>query len=90
MINYEYTLHAKLRQKKQAADTTEVALTVERGELIGVRDNKGPGKRVFRAGCNQDDKDYPEKELTVVYTFEKGAVVMVTRDCYYGNSIWAV
>lgn len=83
MINYEYTLHAKRGQKKQAADPTEVALTVERGELIGVRDNKGSRKRVFRTGYNQDGKDYLEKELAVVYTFEKGSVVIITMVTRY-------
>lgn len=85
MINYEYTLHAKRGQKNQAADPTEVALTVERGELIGVRDNKGSRKRVFRAGYNQDGKDYLEKELAVVYTFEKGSVVIITMVTRYGQ-----
>ena len=85
MINYEYTLHAKRRRKKQAADPAEVALTVERGELIGVRDNKGSRRRVFRAGYTQDGRDYSEKELTIVYTFEKGSVVVVTMITRYGQ-----
>jgi metal-dependent hydrolase (beta-lactamase superfamily II) len=84
-INYEYTLHAKLRQKKQAVDPAEVALTVEEGTLIGVRDNKGSRRRVFRAGYNQGGRDYLEKEITVVYTFEKGSVVVVTMVTRYGQ-----
>ena len=85
MINYEYTLHAKLRQKKQAADPAEVALTVAKGELIGVRDNKGSRRRVFREGYTQDGRNYADKELTIVYTFEKGSVVIITMVTRYGQ-----
>ena len=84
-IKYEYTLHAKRRQGKQAANPSEIALTVEEGTLIGVRDNKGSRRRVFRAGYTQDGKDYSDKELTVVYTFEKGLVVVITMVTRYGE-----
>ncbi len=84
-IAYEYTLHVKRRQTQQHAELEEISLTVEEGTLIGVRDNKGSRRLVFRAGYTQDDRDYPEKELTVVYTFERGSVVVVTMVTRYGQ-----
>ena len=84
-IAYEYTLHIKRRQRQQRAELEEIALTVEEGTLIGVRDNKGSRRRVFRAGYTKDGRDYSEKELTIVYTFEKGSVVVVTMVTRYGQ-----
>ena len=85
VINYEYTLHAKRRQDKQAADPAEVALTVERGRLVEVRENKGSRRHVFRAGYTQDGRGYPEKEIKVVYAMEQGSVVIVTMVTRYGQ-----
>ena len=84
-ITYEYTLHFKQRQRQQHAELEEIALTVEEGTLIGVRDNKGSRRRVFRAGYTQDGRNYSEKELTIVYTFEKRSVVVVTMITRYGQ-----
>ena len=84
-IAYEYTLHIKRRQIQQHAELEEIALTVEEGCLIGVRDNKGSRRRVFREGYTQDGRNYADKELTIVYTFEKGSVVIITMVTRYGQ-----
>ena len=84
-IAYEYTLHIKRRQIQQHAESEEIALTVEEGTLIRVRDNKGSRRRVFREGYTQDGRNYSDKELTIVYTFEKGSVVVVTMVTRYGQ-----
>ena len=84
-INYEYTLHARRRRKEQDTTPEEIAQTVENGSLIGVRDNKGSRKRIFREGYTSNHIDYCDKELTVVYAMEKGAVVVVTLVTRYGR-----
>ena len=84
-INYELTLHARLRRKEQEATPREIAETVENGSLIGVRDNKGSRRRVFREGYTSNDIVYDEKELTVVYAIEQGSVIVVTLVTRYGQ-----
>ena len=84
-INYEFTLHARRRRKEQEATPEEIAETVENGSLIGVRENKGSRRRVFREGYTSNHTDYDEKELRVVYAIENGSVIVVTLVTRYGQ-----
>ena len=54
--------------RERGIEEHEVRLTVETGVLRRISNDRAVRERVFTQGYNWGGQEYPQKEVTVVYT----------------------
>jgi len=85
MLSYKYTPHAKEQMQERGITEGEVAQTVEAGILVGISGTRSIRRRVFTEGYHWLERDYPHKEVQVVYTVEESQIVVITAIARYGR-----
>ena len=63
----------------------EVTLTVEAGRPAQARGSYFGRQRVFTEGYSWLGRDYPHKELRVVYALEGDSIIVITTIARYGR-----
>ena len=63
----------------------EVTQTIESGQLVEVRQGRHVRRQVFKATYLWHGKQYPHKEVTVVYVEETGRTTVLTSIARYGR-----
>lgn len=85
MSAYDFTLHVIVNMRLRGIVREEVIDAVEFGELVGVVGNRYIRQRVFTEGYNWHGRDYPHKEIRVVYVVERQRTVILTAIARYGR-----
>jgi hypothetical protein len=65
---YIFTDHVADQMRERGIEEHEVRLTVETGVLRRISNDRAVRERVFTQGYNWGGQEYPQKEVTVVYT----------------------
>ena len=81
---YRFTTHTIDQMKERGIADREIILTVETGDLTGVSGDRIIRQRVFTEGYNWLGRDYPHKEVRVVYVVEEDFVIVITVIARYG------
>jgi len=84
-LRYRFTGHALDQMQERGITNRDVTLTVEAGTLVRVSADRAIRRRVFTEGYSWLSRDYPHKEVTVVYTLEKGIIIVITTLARYGR-----
>ena len=63
----------------------EVVETIQAGYLVEIAGNRFIRRRVFDAGYDWNTRQFPEKDVTVVYVEEERRVVVLTAIARYGT-----
>ena len=82
---YRFTGHALEQMQERGIADFEVILTIEEGVQITVRGNRYGRRRVFTEGYSWLSRDYPHKEVTVVYAVEWDNIIVITTTARYGR-----
>ena len=78
MSNYEYIPHARLQMAERGITSDEVERTIGSGSLLETIANRHIRRSVFREGYRWQQREYRDKEVTVVYTVEPDRTVIIT------------
>jgi len=80
-----YTNHVMLKMRQRGIVEAEVEQTIETGTLVDQSGTLYIRRRVFTGGYRWYERDYPQKEVTVVYVIENDSITALTAIARYGR-----
>lgn len=85
MLPLKFTSHARVQISERGVSESEVAETLQLGELVDARLPRIGRRRVFTEGYERGNQIYPHKEVTVIYVEEGISTVIITVFARYGR-----
>ena len=85
MLRIKFTSHARVQISERGVSESEVAETLQLGDLVDARLPRVGRRRVFTEGYERENRVYPHKEVTVIYVEEGINTVIVTVFARYGR-----
>ncbi len=70
---------------ERGVNEEEVDEAIQEGILLTVRGNRRGRRKVFAVGYQWESRDYPHKEVTVIYTEEGEQQLVITVIARYGR-----
>ena len=80
-----YTLHATQRMGESGVSADEIVEVLATGSLSQGRYNRLIRRKVLMAGYTREGRDYPHKEVRVVYVQEDNVTYVITVWARYGR-----